>query len=504
MALIVGAPVRRNTTFFRTPVRHARAHVCRRRLSSAHAVGWRLLVRIASALAGVLAMLTKKLRARSGQVLLAIAGVARRGRCSTWRRSQACFTVDHEHHPTPPTPHVVHVTEVLGGVETYLTLMLDHSHESVRYGFVLARESAFADTLRERGHEVLIVPMPRTRTLWREVRAVRRLRRALQTMAPDVVHLHSTQAGLLGRLAWARRGHFVVHTPHAYYYLGKTGAARFFFLAVEVALARILPTRVLTTSPSETVRAVRDVRVPGRRVVTCTNAVKIPPMTRPRELTGAPARVGLVGRVSPQKNLPMYLRTVSRLLDDPRIEADYHFVGLGHYDDDVTDLHAMMQDADVPEEGLELHSWMPRQDLLTWLRSCDVLVLTSAYESFGYALAEATALGIPVVGTNIDGIRDVVLNGVNGFVVPRDDDAAMAESVVEILSRPEEYREMSRLGHAIAARRTNIATFTGQIEHFYLNGELPTAGTSRRASGAAPAALFGPRTREDSRHEVAS
>ena len=122
-----------------------------------------------------------------------------------------------------PTPYVVHVTEVLGGVQTYLQLIHDHSPGAARYGYVLARESGFADELRACGHDVRVVPMPRTRTLVRELLAARRLRRTLREMSPDVVHLHSSQAGLVGRLAWARRGRAVLYTPHAFFYLGKSG-----------------------------------------------------------------------------------------------------------------------------------------------------------------------------------------------------------------------------------------------------------------------------------------
>ncbi|CAN5559728.1 hypothetical protein BH11ACT8_BH11ACT8_30890 [soil metagenome] len=332
--------------------------------------------------------------------------------------------------PAPPTPYVVHVTEVLGGVRTYLDLMLEHSNGSVRYGFVLAQESDCADELRDRGHDVAVVAMPRTMMMLGSVLAAHRLRRTLHAMAPDVVHLHSSQAGLVGRLAWARRGRFVVYTPHAYYYLGKSGVARLVLLTAEIVLARLFPTKVLTTSPSETARAIRDVRVPAPRVATCTNAVAIPSDAGPRELCGGTARVGLIGRVSAQKNLSMYLRVAARLQRDPRVAAECHFVGLGHYEDDLAALHSLMHEAGLSEGSLEVHRWMPRADLLVWLRSCDVIVLTSDYESFGYALAEASACGIPVVGTDIDGIRDVVLDRVSGFIVPRDDDAAMAERVV--------------------------------------------------------------------------
>ena len=164
----------------------------------------------------------------------------------------------------------------------------------------------------------------------------------------------------------------------------------------------------------------------------------------------------------------------------------------------------MMHDAGLSDGDLDVHSWMPREDLLAWLRSCDVIVLTSQYESFGYALAEASACGIPVVGTNIDGIRDVVLDGVSGFVVPLDDDAAMAERVVEILDCPDSYREMSRLGRAIAARRMNISSFTDQIECYYATGALPAASAPRRKVSTQASGFLGSAATTDQRRGAAS
>ena len=112
-----------------------------------------------------------------------------------------------------------------------------------------------------------------------------------------------------------------MHTPHAYYYLGKTGVARFALLAAEAPAVAAVSHPCADDLPSETARAVHDLHIPARRVTTCTNAVEISAVAQPRELAGAPPRVALVGRVSPQKNLPMYLRVVARLQQDPRITA---------------------------------------------------------------------------------------------------------------------------------------------------------------------------------------
>lgn len=363
-------------------------------------------------------------------------------------------------------PYIVHVTEVLGGVETYLRVIVDHWPDPADLGFVLAVDGSFAEELRARGHQVRIVALPRTRTRIGELRAVGSLQRALRDLRPDIVHLHSSQAGLVGRLAWARPGRRVFYTPHAFYYLGKSGAARATYRSAETILDRVFQTRVLATSPSEAARAIREVRIPERRVRAVTNAVEVPDLPGPRSV-GLPPTVVLVGRVSAQKDIAMYLRVVARLLADPTRSVTCHLVGVGHYADDLAELRRLMECAGVPEDGLVVTPWMPRVDLLEWIGHTDVVVLTSAYESFGYTLAEATARGVPVIGTDVDGIRDVIEPGVTGFVVAPGDDAAMHQHLVALLDDAETYARMSAAGPPSIADRLGVGTFVRGLVEAY-------------------------------------
>lgn len=364
-----------------------------------------------------------------------------------------------------PPLHVVQVTEVLGGVETYLRLMVDHwGADHVKFTFVLPSEGSFADHLRERGHSVFISPIPRTRWRVSELRSARRLRRLLRAISPDIVHLHSSQAGLVGRLASLGSRRPVVYTPHAYYFLGQHGVARQLFRIVEVLMAKLSPTHVLATSPSEARRACHDVRTPPDKVVALLNAVELTCSTARQ--AGQPFKVGLVARVSEQKNHRMFFRVVQRLEALSPSSFECHLVGVGHYPDDLQRLAGLLAEEGVAD-SLKITPWMARDDLLEWLGTCDAVVLTSAYESFGYTLAEATARGVPVVGTDVDGIRDVVRDGTNGYLVPLDDDATMAERLMRLQSDPEHYRCLSQGALDTAADRLNIIQFVARLADYY-------------------------------------
>jgi glycosyltransferase involved in cell wall biosynthesis len=62
----------------------------------------------------------------------------------------------------------------------------------------------------------------------------------------------------------------------------------------------------------------------------------------------------------------------------------------------------------------------------------DVLVLPSAYEGLPLSLIEAMAMGVPVVGTNVTGISDIVRHRETGLLVPRDDTGALASGVIQV------------------------------------------------------------------------
>jgi glycosyltransferase involved in cell wall biosynthesis len=71
-----------------------------------------------------------------------------------------------------------------------------------------------------------------------------------------------------------------------------------------------------------------------------------------------------------------------------------------------------------------------------WLRDADLFVLPSIWEPFGIALAEAMALGLPVIVSDTDGARALVEHGAEGLIVPINDPAALAQAIIELANDP--------------------------------------------------------------------
>jgi len=97
--------------------------------------------------------------------------------------------------------------------------------------------------------------------------------------------------------------------------------------------------------------------------------------------------------------------------------------------------------------------WCANKDLPRYFRGCAVSVIPSLEEGFGIPAAEAMGCEIPVVATNAGGLPEVVENGVTGFVVPKGDAAALAESMDRLLADAALRDKMGKAGRVRALQR---------------------------------------------------
>jgi glycosyltransferase involved in cell wall biosynthesis len=88
-------------------------------------------------------------------------------------------------------------------------------------------------------------------------------------------------------------------------------------------------------------------------------------------------------------------------------------------------------------------------DVAALLFASHVGVLSSKAEGFANAILEYMAVGLPVVATDVGGVREAISKGQNGFIVPAGDDAQMAARIIEVLSDDTRAREMGARGKVL-------------------------------------------------------
>jgi glycosyltransferase involved in cell wall biosynthesis len=268
-----------------------------------------------------------------------------------------------------------------------------------------------------------------------------RVFRALALIRPDIVHSHSSKAGVLARACqgpWRQ-----VYTPHAVYTLNPTlkPASRRLFGALEGFLGRFLTDRIVAVSDDEARHLHDDLKIPFARVATVWNGAPLfervdrQAARRRLDIPDDAFVVGMVGRFALQKGVDRFV-SIARKVGE-RMGSRVQFVCIGG--GDFSAAAGVANDAMPP--NLRVIGAVP--NARRNFNAFDLLALTSRYEGFPYVYVESVAAGVPIVSTRVAGADALVASYQAGVVVPNDDDPIpFAEAVIALASDPQRLAQL--------------------------------------------------------------
>jgi glycosyltransferase involved in cell wall biosynthesis len=276
---------------------------------------------------------------------------------------------------------------------------------------------------------------------WRDALALLQLARLLRRDRFDVVHTHSSKAGILGRAAakLARVPH-VVHTVHGWGFHDRMHPR---LKQMYVVLERMLEpsTSALVSVSNKTTRIGLEEGIgspPDYRLI--RSGIPLGRFS-PDRGRGAEIRrrlgiaaddivVGSVGRLSPQKN-PHDFVSVAELLSRGRTGLRFVYVGDGPMRGEV---EGAIESAGLSDRVLLLGV---RDDVPDLLRAVDIFILTSLWEGLPRVVLQALATGVPVVAYDTAGIKEAVREGANGHLVAPGDVDGMVSKLGPLVDDPE-------------------------------------------------------------------
>lgn len=156
-------------------------------------------------------------------------------------------------------------------------------------------------------------------------------------------------------------------------------------------------------------------------------------------------RIIAVGRLAYQKNYPMMFRAFAKVHHD---FPDWQLVvyGNGPQKDEIRGV--------IERLGMEGHIILAGKSdhVVEEMNKSSLFVMSSGYEGMSNALLEAVCVGLPVISTDVSGARDLITEGVNGYIVPVGNERALTLALSSMLSSPEKMDEMGRQSKALAPR----------------------------------------------------
>lgn len=299
--------------------------------------------------------------------------------------------------------------------------------------------------------EVLELSMCREISIQKDLKSLVDLMRALAAWNADVVHVHSSKAGMLGRLACALlRQKAVVYSPRGYSFLQQdcSPLKRTLYKRLEQAAALMLPGVTVGCSLDET-RLAREI---GAQTVHISNSIDLRMLdaaggSRPKTAEGA-VTIAFSGRISPAKNPAVFGRIATKVM---ALRPEARFVWIGDGD------RRMLGGAPV-----EVTGWRTRQEALAILKErADIYLFPSAWEGLPLALLEAQALRLPAVASNIIGNRDVIQEGETGFLCNSEE-----ELVLRTVQLIDDAALRGRMGSHARDRVEKVFAFTRMLEQY--------------------------------------
>jgi glycosyltransferase involved in cell wall biosynthesis len=310
--------------------------------------------------------------------------------------------------------------------------MRDAGHEVVG----IASGGPFMAKVRAEGFRVEPVTIERSFNLLRHSGSARRLKALLKRERFDIVHVHTPVASLIGRwAAWRAGVPRIVYTAHGFYFHERmTWPKRAAFTALEWLGGRL--TDVLFTQAEEdaaTARRLRLARGPISAIGNGVDPVRFHPARDGGERRALRAQFGagesdpvilVVGRLVAEKG---YVELIEAMRG---VEAKLWVVGERLESDHAGPVeHAVQMAERDPVLKQRVRFLGYRADVPALMRAADIYTLPSHREGMPRSVIEAMMTGLPVVGTNIRGTREEVVEGETGTLVPAGNARALAAAL---------------------------------------------------------------------------
>ncbi|CAG0935230.1 glycogen synthase [Thermoflexales bacterium] len=363
------------------------------------------------------------------------------------------------------------ITTTIGGAGEHVLMLaagLDPSQYDVTVSF--SAGCPLDKDFYEAGLKVIPIEMRRTGGLTRSFMAYRQLRRLLAENPFDIVHTHTSVAGVIGRMAAKRAGvPAVVHMIHAYAgHEQVPQPKRRLYLAIEKWLDRYTDHYVAGSDyirayginngimcPDKITRIYYALRREHISVIDDSMAYR----TRLGIPNSSPV-AGAIARLELQKGLVYFIQAMPVVLQQV---PDAHFIISG----DGPLREALCTEAEQQGVSSRVHFTGWESEVGRVLSVLNIMVTPSLWEAFGIVNLEAMACGVPIVASRVNGIPEVVRDNETGLLVPPADPAKLAQAIIDLMNDQERRHQMGAYGQEWAARHFSVSTMVKSHEQLY-------------------------------------
>lgn len=282
-----------------------------------------------------------------------------------------------------------------------------------------------------------------------------KLNRLIKELNPNIVHLHSSKAGFIGRIAVMRMKHLkVLYSPHCISFMMKDLPAykKHSYVLLE-RIANKLSGEYVACSESE--RTVIQQNIKSATVHKIDNAVDL--ITNNKLATifsNETIKIITVGQIRPQKNPQLFASIAKRIIAH---QNNVEFIWAGDGDADLKET--------LISAGVTVTGWQTKNEIVDLLSGSDLYLSTSDWEGLPVSVLEAMQFGLPLIVSNCYGNIDLVENKINGLIFNDEEEAI---EVIEQCLRSKDFcLSLSKNSLKLAAEQFSIERFNDKYLSLY-------------------------------------
>lgn len=299
---------------------------------------------------------------------------------------------------------ILFIVEAMGGgVFTYIVDLANELVETydmyIAYAVRPQTPENYIEYFDKRIHLIEVKNFTRSINPVKDLKAIPEVKKIADEIQPDIIHLHSSKAGVIGRIAFNGNDIPMFYTPHGYSFLMENykPAKRALFHVIEGVCAKRNCTTI-SCSPGEYKETLKLTKR-ATYVNNGINTAELDRMLRKVEKVDHPFTVFTLGRICYQKN-PKLFNAIAEAIPNTR----FLWIGDGELRDELK------------SPNIEITGWVDRDKALSLSMNANVFLLTSLWEGLPISLLEAMYMKKLCVVNDVIGNHDVIDNGRNGFV----------------------------------------------------------------------------------------
>ncbi len=350
-----------------------------------------------------------------------------------------------------------------GGVFTYIVDLaneLVNTYEVyIAYAIRPQTPLDYKDYFDKKIHLIKVKNFTREINIIRDVKAFLEIREIVKDINPDIVHLHSSKAGVLGRLAINGNKIPLFYTPHGYSFLmGNYGTIkRSLYRIIEIACAR-RNCMTICCSRGEYQEALKITS----NTTYVNNGINIQELNKElselSSYTTLRNTVYTLGRICPQKG-PKLFNEIAKEMSD----VNFVWIGDGELRDELT------------SPNITVTGWVERKEALEMASAADTFLLTSLWEGLPISLLESMYMKKTCIVSDVIGNHDVIHDGENGYVCK--DKSDFIKAIRQSLIAPKEI--MIKNAYLDVINKYNATVMADKYSNIYQN-KLATGETVRK------------------------